>query len=475
MTALVTHKYKPRAYFQAFHARTERFAVLVCHRRAGKTVAIVNDMVVRAMRTRKKNWQGAYVCPFSGQAKKNSWKYFLQAIADIPGAKSHESGSYITFPNGAKIFIIGAKNYDALRGDYYDYVVLDEVAQIPRHVWTQAIRPGIRDRKGSVVFMGTPKGRNFFFDMAQRAQGLDSNGRLLPPDRAQWFWSKLDIEQTMASSSPPLSRSEYEDEKREAEDEEWQQEWMCSFDASFHGAYYAKHINLLQAAGNIVKQELFVAHKPVCVAMDLGFRDACAAWFWQVVGGEIRWIDYMEETGKDAGEIATLLDAKPYEYQTIWLPHDAYHRTFQSKKSVYDILKENHLPLWKVPNPDGGASVENGINAARYLLRTFPMRFNSILCGPGIEALKNYSQGWDHKNNTARDGPKHDRWSHGADAFRYAALSIQRSDLERSIEVEEREKNASKGINTGYTLQQAIDEHQRALARKRNGPTRTRI
>lgn len=114
--AVIVHKYKPRSYFNAFHKRTQRFAVLVIHRRAGKTVAVVNDMVVRAMRTKKKDWVGAYVAPYFGEAKKIAWKYIKGAVANIPGCKVHESRTTVSFPNGAEISIFGADNPDALRG-----------------------------------------------------------------------------------------------------------------------------------------------------------------------------------------------------------------------------------------------------------------------------------------------------------------------------------------------------------------------
>src|SRR5262245_18246483 len=145
--ATVVHKYMPRRYFESFHARKQRLAVMDIHRRGGKTDAVCNDMAIRAMRTRKKNCLGAYDDPYAGQAKQIAWSYLKQAVANIPGCKIHEFEVSITFPNGAKIRIFGADNVDALRGLYFDYVVLDETAQIPRRVWSEVIRPAIADRQ----------------------------------------------------------------------------------------------------------------------------------------------------------------------------------------------------------------------------------------------------------------------------------------------------------------------------------------
>lgn len=463
MTEVIEHKYIPRHYFQPFHARHQRFACIVVHRRAGKTVAVINDMIVRAMRTKKPHWFGAYIAPFFGQAKQIAWSYLKQAVANLPegAVKVHESRTSISFANGAEIKIFGADNADSLRGLYFDLVVLDEVAQINRRVWTEIIRPALADRKGSVVFMGTPKGKNFFYDCAERAR----------KNRDKWFFLKLDVNDTKI-----IPETELAEIREDLDEAEFNQEFMVSFDAALIGSYYGKLIADLITRGRIANQDLYKPYERVCAAMDIGFNDACAVWFWQVVEGEVRFIEYMEETGKDADELIQILRSKPYDYETIWLPHDAFHRTFQSKKSVFDSFKEFSLPVKRAPNPDAGNRVFHGIDAVRKFLRKFPVLFSAVHCADGIEALKNYSREYNHKLAQFNDSPKHDRWSHGADAFRYAALSIQWEDVQRSIEQHElralRKQGSSAAkpvstINTGYTLNQLLEEHERNLARKR--------
>lgn len=127
MTAkVIQHKYIPRPQMAAFHARHHRWALIVAHRRYGKTVAVVQDMVVRAMRTQKPNAFYAYCAPYYGQAKQTAWMYIKDAVRDIPGTKVSESETSVLLPNGSKIRVYGADNPDALRGIRLDGVVCDE-------------------------------------------------------------------------------------------------------------------------------------------------------------------------------------------------------------------------------------------------------------------------------------------------------------------------------------------------------------
>jgi phage terminase large subunit len=152
--------YKPREAFKPFHARSQRWAALVCHRRAGKTVACVGELVGRAVATPKQNARYAYIAPYYSQAKQVAWDYLKRMVAPL-GAEARESELAVILPdNGAVIRLFGADNPDALRGIYFDGVVLDEYADTKPSLWGAVIRPLLADRKGWAVFIGTPKGRN---------------------------------------------------------------------------------------------------------------------------------------------------------------------------------------------------------------------------------------------------------------------------------------------------------------------------
>ena len=157
--------YKPRKEVEAYHNRKERFAVLVAHRRFGKTVAAINDLIRTCFTVDKDNVRVAYIAPYLSQAKAVAWDYALEYTRDIPDIKINHSELRIDFSNGSRFRLYGADNYNAMRGLYYDAVVCDEHSNFPLSAWTTVIRPSLADRKGSATFISTPKGRNEFWEL----------------------------------------------------------------------------------------------------------------------------------------------------------------------------------------------------------------------------------------------------------------------------------------------------------------------
>jgi len=131
--------YRPRDQFVPFHKRKERWACIVAHRRAGKTVACIADLVDYALRDTSGNARYAYVAPLYAQAKDIAWSYLKEYAAKIPRASINESELRVDFPNGARIRLYGADNYDRMRGLYLDGVVLDEPADFPVNAWPTVI------------------------------------------------------------------------------------------------------------------------------------------------------------------------------------------------------------------------------------------------------------------------------------------------------------------------------------------------
>ena len=163
-TVEVESPYAPRKQFLKLHTRKTRWGIAVCHRRAGKTVACVNDLIKAASTCERRNPRFAYIAPQLNQAKDIAWSYLLEYTDCFgPERKVNASELWVELPNnGARIRIYGADNPDRLRGIYLDGAVLDEFGDMDPTVWSQVIRPALSDRKGWAIFIGTPKGKNTF-------------------------------------------------------------------------------------------------------------------------------------------------------------------------------------------------------------------------------------------------------------------------------------------------------------------------
>lgn len=399
------NSYAPRQPFIDFHNRHERWAVLVCHRRAGKTVACVAELVLSALFCGKQDGRYAYVCPQYNQAKDVAWMYINRLTADIPGVSYNESELRADLPNGSRIRLYGADNPDRLRGLYLDGVVLDEFADMRSSVWGEVIRPMLADRKGWAVFIGTPKGHNDFY-----------RSWLYAKQAADWFALML-----KASSSGLVDPDELTDARRSMTEDQYEQEFECSFEAAIAGAYYARDIVEAQITAVPVDPEL-----PVFTAWDIGYSDDTAIWFYQVARGEIHVIDFYAANGHGVDHYVDVLNERGYQYAKLgdkpfsWLPHDARAKTFASggKSSQEQFFKLGYASRI-VPE----LSLQDGVQALRMALPR--MWFDADKCKEGIEALKLYRREWDSDKKVFRDRPLHDWTSHAADAARYMALAWQ--------------------------------------------------
>ena len=405
--------YGPRRVFIPFHMRKARWAVLVAHRRCGKTVACVNDLIARALNLKQPHGRYAYVAPFLSQAKEVAWEY-LKRFAQPATADKNESELWVELVNGARIRIHGADNPDRLRGAYLDGVVLDEYADMRPSVWGEVIRPMLADRKGWGVFIGTPKGRNEFYQIYDGAENgwPQPNGSRLRDDN--WLAMML-----RASETRLLDDQELADAAKTMTPEQYQQELECSFDAAIVGAYYGKEIAEAERQGR-VRDVPWEPSIPVHTAWDLGIGDATAIWFFQVVGtearSEIRLIDHYEQNGQGLDHFLGVLRQRGYDYGTDFVPHDARVRELIAGRSRVEYLSDKGLNLKVVAQH----RVDDGINAARLTLPR--CLFDRTKCAQGLEALRQYRTEFDEKTRAFKDNPRHDWSSHTADAFRYLAM-----------------------------------------------------
>lgn len=408
---VISTGYIPRPYQSDMHLAMslKRFGILVFHRRAGKTVGVINELIDKGLSCEKENPQYAYIAPTYGQAKRIAWQYFKNYTKMIPLVEYHEGELKVTINRphrGDKItiYLLGAENPDSLAGLYLDGVVLDEYSLMNPTIWTLIVRPALSDRKGWALFIGTTRGRNHFHDLYHYA--------LKHPEH--WYARLLTVEDTKAIDADELVLL-----KEEMPEEQYLQEYMCSWNAALTGAYYGTYLSNLEKE----KKVTTVSYDPnsyVNTAWDLGVGDSTAIWFYQEVGTEIHIIDYYESSGQGLEHYVKKIKEKTFMYDTHYLPHDAKARSLETGTTREETLRGLKLGrITVLPK----LAVEDGIHAVRMLLPR--CWFDAEKCERGISALKNYQKKWDAKAKIYLDTPLHDWSSNGADAFRYLALSIR--------------------------------------------------
>ena len=396
--------YQPRDVFLPFHDRTQRWAVIVAHRRCGKTVACINDLIYKAIMEGKEDARYAYLAPYFSQAKTIAFDYLMK-FSEPVRVNHNVSELWVELVNGARIRLFGADNPDAMRGLYLDGVVLDEYADMKPSIWGAVIRPLLADRQGWATFIGTPKGHNQFFDVYSNAT-QDND----------WYVKTL-----RASQTGLLPDSELEDAAKSMTQDQYLQEFECDFESAILGAFYGKEMRQLTDQGHITD----VKHDPmfkVHTAWDLGYSDDTAIWWFQVVHGEIRLLDYHSSNGQPvafyAGVIQSREQERNYDYGIHYLPHDARAKTLASNRSIIEQLSDKiDISQMKiVPS----LSLQDGIQATRLALTR---AWFDHKCKDGIECLRQYQREYDEDKKVFRDKPRHDWTSHGADAFRMLAIA----------------------------------------------------
>ena len=397
--------YCPRSVFEDFHDRHQRWAVIVAHRRCGKTVSCINELIYKALIEGKEDGRYAYVAPYYSQAKNIAWDYLLRFSQPVL-KKANQSELWVELINGARIRLFGADNADSLRGLYLDGIVLDEYADMRPRIWGEIIRPLLSDRKGWAVFIGTPKGHNAFWDLYNNAT-KDNN----------WYVKTLRADQTNLIGDEELA-----DARKAMTPDQYEQEFLCSFEAAILGAFYGQEMRSVTDQDRITPIE-YDPMFPLESAWDLGYSDDTTIWTFQVVHGEVRFLDYHTSNGKSIPYYTGYIQQKELEYNckydTHWLPHDAKAKTLASGgKSIIEQLSLK-IPLKSmriVPN----LSLQDGIQATRMMLLR---SWFDPKCEEGIECLRQYQREYDEDKKIFRDKPRHDWASHGADAFRMAAVA----------------------------------------------------
>lgn len=191
-----------------------RFKVVAAGRRTGKSRLAAYLLLVNALQTDRGNI--FYVAPTQGQARDIMWNTLLDLGHGLIES-SHVNNLQIKLINGIMISLKGADRPETMRGVSLKYLVLDEYADMKPDVWESILRPALADLKGSALFIGTPMGRNHFYELYKSAElGLD-------PDYKSWHYTSYD--------NPILDKEEVDKAKKSMSSYAFRQEFLASFEA----------------------------------------------------------------------------------------------------------------------------------------------------------------------------------------------------------------------------------------------------
>lgn len=416
---ILPNSWRPRPYQLGLWNYLEgggKRAIAVWHRRAGKDDVCLHWTACAGMQRVGNYW---HMLPEAEQARKAIWdavnphtgkRRIHEAFPAEICRRIRDKEMAIELVTGSTWQVIGSDNYNSLVGSPPVGIVYSEWALADPNAWAY-MRPILRENDGWALFITTPRGRNHaatFYEGAKR-------------DPA-WYAELLPATETGVFTPEELEQERLEYIREfgpEDGENRFRQEYLCSFAAGVVGAYYGRAMEMAEAELRIADVP-WLPELPVHTGWDLGRRDSTTIWFFQLVGHEVHFIDYLENNGVHISWYAKELDKKPYKYGTLCLPHDAESEHLAADKTIAGQLGAlGYRQQQVVPRTD---NIDQDINAARMIIPR--SRFDRTRCERGISGLQNYRKAWDDKRKVFNDRPLHDWASHPADGFRTAALAI---------------------------------------------------
>lgn len=408
----ITIDYRPRNWAKPLHETTMRWIVMALHRRAGKTTSVVNHLQRDCIRNPKSQY--GYVGPTYKQTKRIAWEIAKEISDPIPGVETNESELSIKYPNGSKLFLAGSDNIDSLRGISLWGGAGDEWQMQNPEVFTKVISKCLADHLGYWIFLGTPNGKNHFYRTYKTALAN-------PSEYLSIFCTIDDSLRDEEGTTIENLRQALEDDRKlvalgEMTQEEFDQEWYCSWDSAIKGAYYARQLADARKQGRIGMVP-YDAALPVHTVWDLGVGRNMAVGFYQRSGIQTRMIDFWEG-GQHEGipQAVVAIQRKPYVFGKHFAPHDIKSTDISTGKTRIDTAKALGMDFDIIPS----LNVNDGITQGQLMFSH--LWIDETACDIFLSYLASYREAQDSKTGLWLGRPLHDESSHSGDLHRYAAL-----------------------------------------------------
>jgi hypothetical protein len=419
MSALTIER-RVRWYQRPFHeylVKGGKRAIEIAHRRWGKDEITLSATCELAHQRVASYW---HCLPEYEQGRKALWdavnahtgkRRIDEAFPPEIRESKDEQKMFIKLKCGSTWQIIGSDRYDATVGAGVAGIVYSEWALANPSAWAYH-RPMLEENDGWAAFITTPRGRNHAKSMYEMAKA-----------NPRWFAELSTIHDTGALSQQQLDDGLQEYIALYGEDigrAQFEQEYLCSFNAAILGAFYAREMVRVRQEGRIAEIEPLPG-KAVHRAWDIGVRDDTSIWWFQVVGSQVFVLDCYSASGVGLDHYADVVhkrhDERGWKLGVDFVPHDAKVKEWGSGRTRVETMRDFGLN----PQLCSNATKLDGINAARQTLArcVFHPRCEDV----GISALEQYRREWDDEKKAFKASEVHDWTSHLADAFRYLALS----------------------------------------------------
>lgn len=389
-------------------------AIEIAHRRWGKDDVALHWGAISAIKKPATYW---HMLPEYSQARKAIWnavnphtgiRRIDEAFPMEIRENTNETEMFIRFRTGSTWQVVGSDSYKALVGTPPYGITISEWAKADPAAWAY-LSPILEENGGWALFITTPEGKNHAYNLYKMA--------LKNP---LWFAEK----QTVEDTGYPLERVHQATLEYhalygiEAGDALIQQEYYCSFEAAILGSVYGACMMRAEKAGRIGKVG-WDPELPVHTAWDLGYDDATAILFWQVIYGEVRFIDYYEMNGQDVKHYCDKLKEKPYRYGNHYVPHDAANKLLAAGgRSIVEQMAAEGIRTIVIP----ATTQQNQIEAARKMLEKAWFDDSTEQMQYVIEAFRQYQFEYDENKKIFKSTPKHDWSSHPADALEIVGI-----------------------------------------------------
>lgn len=407
--------YQPREYqkkfVKAFRKGFKRL-VLCFSRRSGKDITALSLTLEYAIQHTGIYW---YIWPNAEQGRKHAWngkllngKPLFSVIPDALIKRKNISDMSIELINDSFIQILGSEKVSTLRGGNPTGVIMTEYAFFSDPECLEVVLPILRANGGWLMILSTVNGHNKFWDVLQIAKANPN----------EWFHQVMTVDESKHIS---IEEIQHDIDTGLMSYEKARREYWCDFDVGYSGTIYGETIERLRAKKQITSVP-YDANYPVNTNFDIG-RDTTAIIYWQVCNKEIHLIDYYESKGKGLEFYIKEIKSKEYLYDTHFFPHDGsviewagpeYTRAFKAQRFGLNVSIVPRVLL------------ADGIEWAR--AQSTKMYIDEEKCKKLISCLDNYQYEFNEKTGLNTVQPKHDWSSHGASAFMYLALSIDKTE-----------------------------------------------